>query len=95
MLCTDGIHSQQHNTYVFCSICTLHTSRSAFVLLLLRVCQQQHSIEMCCVCVCCRLLQPQEASLLVGSPNPANTCLHMIGQIIAATDMRIEQDTPR
>lgn len=39
------------------------------------------------------LLQPQEASLLVGSPNPANTCLHMIGQIIAATDMRIESKT--
>jgi predicted membrane chloride channel (bestrophin family) len=45
------------------------------------------------VCMCCRLLQPREASMLVASPNPPNTCLEMIGQLIGATDMRIESKT--
>jgi predicted membrane chloride channel (bestrophin family) len=40
-----------------------------------------------------RLLQPQEAVLLLASSNPANTCLCMIGQLIGATNMRIESKT--
>lgn len=46
--------------------------------------------------VCCllpRLLQPDEARMLLASPNPPLFVLSAVGQLLAASDMRIESKT--